>query len=133
MNLKRTLFESFPPIVESVIANFDTVVYHSGITPDKHEIFYKMPFFGINPPSNACLFSYITLPFTYDNMLITNPYLVTKKGEFSIHDVKTFLEYQFRDTVYIILPFRYTTSGVEISSEIHKIKMMYGTLINFSY
>jgi hypothetical protein len=119
--------------VESVQNNFDTVVYNAGIKTDKNEIFKKMPFYGINPPQNTSHLAYITLPITSDNMLITNSFFPFKKSTTSINEVIRFLENQFGDPVYKIPQFKYTSSGAEVSSEIHKIEMMYCTLINFCY
>jgi hypothetical protein len=133
MNLKRTLYNSIDNIMESVEDNFDTIVYDYGIKTDRHEIFNNMPFQGINPPSNASLLTYITLPITFDNMLITNSFFALKKSAISINEVKTFLENQFGDTVYILSTFRYTMSGKVISNQSHNIKILYCTLINFSY
>jgi hypothetical protein len=133
MNLKRPLYNSFDSIIESVKEKFDTVVYDYGIKNDRYEIFDKMRFFGLNPPPNACLFTYITLPTTYDNMLITNSSISLKKSSTSINEVKIFLENIFGDNVDVISPFRYTMSGKEISSDCHKIQIKYSTLINFSY
>lgn len=133
MDLKTISYQSFRPLVESVQDNFDTAVYDFGIKTDKREIFDKMRFFGVNPPSNTSHFFYMTLPTTFDKMLITRTFFSSKKSATPIDEVKRFLESQLDDTVCVIFPFKYAASGNEISNDIHKIKMSYCTLINFCY